>query len=385
MSSAVKPLKEKHIRLKAYLKWTLIASAVGVLDSIILLVMHASSSATEALCSAGTRVSCSVIHQMKYSEWFGIPVPTFSLIYYGLVFAVAWAARKQDDKQAIRPYAYLWLLSWLALFSTVYFAYISFFILKTICPYCIVSYLVNLTIWVLAQKMMKVVDQPWGYLISSDVKSAHKSPWFWGTGLISLVILISAHFVFQDRGSLSATKYKITGEETRTLGNPDASVVIADFSDFQCPYCRVAAEVLKQVVEESRGKVRVVYKYYPLDPSCNSSAKWGKHKDACKASRASYCAGLQGQFWPYHDLLFTSQRKLPEARLYKFAKRVGLNTAEFDQCMNASFSEKEIKDDIEEGSKLGIDGTPTLFINGMKYEGPLTVSGLQDTISSISN
>ncbi len=378
-----KELPKELIQVRKSMLWILGILSIGVLDSIWLLFLHIYYGALSSVCAMGSKINCEVLQFHRFSQWLNIPVPVFSLLFYLFAVLVATWTLKKADKHAVRPYVYLWLLSWLSIGITGYFGYVSAFVLRTLCPFCAVLYLVNILFWFFSRKMMHTLNQPWGYLISKDLRSNYKSPWAWGPLVGSLVVLIPSHFIFKQQGKLSGIQFNLVGEEARTLGSSEASVVIIGFSDFQCPHCKIAAEVLKQLKEETHSKVRIVYKFYPLDPSCNAQVQWGKHKYACQAAQAAYCASVQERFWTYHDLLFENQEKLQESQLYELAKRAELNIPAFDLCLHDGRAKSEVLKDIKDGNGVGIEGTPTIFINGKKYSGPITVSGLKEAINSL--
>jgi protein-disulfide isomerase len=149
------------------------------------------------------------------------------------------------------------------------------------------------------------------------------------------------------------------------VGPEDAPVTIVEFSDFECPYCREGSAELKKVFDRYPGKVRVVFRNYPLDTSCNTYMPRSGHLYACRAAMMARCAGTQGRFWEMHDALF----HLPEMRLAtldELPSKLGLSPEAFSACMSDEGTLAIVKADIEEGHRLGVDGTPTLFVNGRK-------------------
>ncbi len=149
------------------------------------------------------------------------------------------------------------------------------------------------------------------------------------------------------------------GNEAQSKGPKDAPITIVEFSDFQCPYCRRAQANLKEMNNKFPGKIRFVFKHFPL-PS---------HTLAPKASEASICAGDQGKFWPYHDELFVMGADMRPDGLKAIAKKLKLDLGRFDDCLNGGLHAVQIYQDMEEGKRLGVNGTPTFFINGMMMVG----------------
>ena len=154
------------------------------------------------------------------------------------------------------------------------------------------------------------------------------------------------------------------------IGGKDAPVTIVEFSDFQCPFCSRAEPVLKQVREKYGDKVRLVYMDFPL----------GIHDHAIDAASAGRCAGEQGKFWPFHDAMFADQSKLAPADLKATAKKVGLDSAKFDECFDKGKYKTAVESDLTEGHDLGIEGTPAFFINGRPLNGAQPLDKFQSTI-----
>ncbi|HLK11600.1 MAG TPA: thioredoxin domain-containing protein [Candidatus Binatia bacterium] len=164
---------------------------------------------------------------------------------------------------------------------------------------------------------------------------------------------------------------EVAGGEEHTKGNPDAPVTIVEFSDFECPACAEAFRDLKDLLR-SRDDVRVVFRYFPLDASCNAALQGrSPHPDACLAAFAAECAGEQHRFWEYHDLLFENQRALDRDSLFRYARDLGLDIAAFRACLDAPATREQVERDVAAGIAFGVASTPTLFINGRTVDGAL--------------
>ncbi len=152
----------------------------------------------------------------------------------------------------------------------------------------------------------------------------------------------------------------ITTGDSPLRGSPMAPVTLYEFSDFQCPHCKMAAPMLKKVVEESNGKVKLVFKQYPLPG----------HPKAREASKATIAAQKQGKFWEMHDLLFKNQDKLSTANFADYAKKIGLDVKRFEADMASKETEKKIEADIAEGRNAGVDSTPSVYVNDRRFVFP---------------
>ncbi len=153
-------------------------------------------------------------------------------------------------------------------------------------------------------------------------------------------------------------KVSIDTAQAPVRGAPMAKVSIVEFSDFECPHCGAAHPILTRVLEEYAGKVNLVFKQFPLD----------SHKNAAPAARASVAAQAQGKFWELADQLFEHQRELSTDKIRELAKAAGLDLGKFDVDLAAPSVQERVESDKKEGTSLGIQGTPSLFINGRAYK-----------------
>jgi protein-disulfide isomerase len=154
---------------------------------------------------------------------------------------------------------------------------------------------------------------------------------------------------------LEAPRAEVVAGSNPARGPADAPVTIIEFSDFQCPYCSRAAATLKRIEEAYPGKVRIVFRDFPLLQI---------HPFAAKAAEAAGCADEQGKFWPVHDHLFSHQDKLQVADLKQYAVDLGLEATKFNECLDSGRRATEWQGDYHAGETFGVQSTPAFFING---------------------
>jgi protein-disulfide isomerase len=143
-------------------------------------------------------------------------------------------------------------------------------------------------------------------------------------------------------------------------GPVNAPVTIVEFSDFECPFCKRADPTLTQLFEKHAGKVKLVYRDFPLESI---------HPQARRAAEAARCAQDQGKFWDYYDTLFTESPKLALDDLKRYAAQVGIDVNKFDDCLSGGVHKTAVRKDIDEGTRLGVSGTPAFFVNGRPLSG----------------
>ncbi len=143
-------------------------------------------------------------------------------------------------------------------------------------------------------------------------------------------------------------------------GPEDAPITIVEFSDYQCPFCRRAEPVIEEVLKRYEGKVRFVYRQFPLDRI---------HPQARGASEAALCAHDQGRFWDYHERLFVEGADLAPEALESHAEALELDLAAFRSCVQERRHQAQVEADVSEGRAAGVTGTPAFFVNGIVLKG----------------
>jgi len=152
-------------------------------------------------------------------------------------------------------------------------------------------------------------------------------------------------------------KRDIPLEDSPSRGADMAKVTIVEFSDFQCPHCGAAHPETARLLREFEGQVRLVYKYFPLSG----------HSRALPAARAAEAARAQGKFWEMHDKLFENQRELEDEDIKKYASQIGLDIERFERDWNAESTLQRVEADRQLGIKLGIEATPSFFIDSRTF------------------
>lgn len=173
--------------------------------------------------------------------------------------------------------------------------------------------------------------------------------------LIIPVLIIGYLLIFNTKKG----DYTELNNNPHIKGNPDSSIVLLEFSDFQCPACKDASLMVKDLINNYQDKIKVEYRHFPL-PS---------HRWAYSAAIAAECAADQGKFWEYHDLLFANQTKLTKDDLISYAGQVeGLNMDLWQACAASGVKEKRVKEDLDEAIKQRFSFTPTFLLNGQLVE-----------------
>jgi len=150
------------------------------------------------------------------------------------------------------------------------------------------------------------------------------------------------------------------GPRDHAQGPADASVTLVEYGDYECPYCGRAYPIVKAVQARLGSRMRFVYRNFPLTES---------HPHAAEAAEAAEAAGEQGRFWEMHDELFENQEALELADLIAYAERIGIDPDEFAVSLQSHEHANRVREDFASGVRSGVNGTPTFFLNGVRYDG----------------
>jgi protein-disulfide isomerase len=154
-------------------------------------------------------------------------------------------------------------------------------------------------------------------------------------------------------------RFPASPDDDPGLGPADAPVTIIQFADYQCPYCGTAQVTVDEVMKAYEGKIRFVFRDFPLN----------FHENATPAAVAANCAARQEKFWPIHDAIMKQQRAITDGDLRKLAADNGLDIGRWDECRKDPAMAAEVQADEQDGAKLGVTGTPAFFVNGVFLNG----------------
>lgn len=383
--------------MKRWALWISFAgAALGAFFSILATTQHLRI-AREGLdqasfCAISDTINCDIVQASSYSEFLGVPIAWWGLCYYSILGFIAILAALSHRER--RPsVAFAWFMSIGGIFYTLFLAYVVLAILEVTCIECMAMYLANITLFVF---LFVALGIPIGGLfrfVRDYVLAVFKRPSNLDfkprivkhVASVSIVFLlgwiaissITAEEVKRDRASVDEklkafymqSLHRIdVNPEWAVWGNPDAKVTIVEFSEYQCPFCRVAAFNVKPYLHEFKDDVRYYFVNYPLDSSCNDQMKRQMHPLACFAAKAGICMQGLGKFWKFHDKLFRDQSKLSRKRIMDIAESMGANSDELQRCIESSETDSRVRQEIKAGQDIYVTGTPSLFLDGRKLK-----------------
>ena len=366
-----------------------VLALVGVaVSAVILYVSHqlASVEGYTSFCNVSSTVNCDVVLGSTWSTFLGLSVAVWAIGVFALGALLALPGAMGATMVGFADLVLIGLVSGSLGFSLV-LAGISWLKLHSACLLCMTLYAVIaawfVTVAPLARRFQLSDRAPW----------LQRRTAAYAAVVVGLLVAIAAGTVGAGRAPASAdsvadvqaadrkfydlyTKLPVVsasealGPATHVKGSPDAPVTIVEFSDFECPACGHAFGDLRELVR-SRPDVKLVFRHFPLDSRCNPGMKVQLHPDACLAAAAAECAGRLGRFWEYHDMLFEHQKALDRDSLFRYARDIGLDIPAFRTCLDDPATMDAIAADVAAGTRLGIESTPTIFINGRRVQGAL--------------
>ena len=158
-------------------------------------------------------------------------------------------------------------------------------------------------------------------------------------------------------------------------GPLDASIVLVEYGDYECPYCGEAYPVVKELQRRLAGQLCFAFRNFPLATA---------HPHAEKAAEAAEAAGAQSQFWEMHDVLYENQEALEDESLLQYASALGLDLRRFTRDISEHVYAPRVKEDFRSGVRSGVNGTPSFFINGVHYNGPFDLKSLFAALTEIA-
>ncbi len=227
--------------------------------------------------------------------------------------------------------------------------------------------------------------------VENTAKPKKSGDLFWKVSTVVLIALLAVlafkgnnssaptgGTVADDTAPAAVVDFEDLLDDDAVKGDDDAPVTIIEWSDFECPFCgRFYSDTLPSIEEQyiKTGKVKLIYRDFPLS----------FHANAQKAAEAAECAGEQKKYWEMHDLLFENGVQGGVAGFKQYAKRLGLNTAKFDQCLDSGAMAGEVRKDMADGTTAGIQGTPGFLVNGKLVSGAQPFSVFQQVIEAELN
>ncbi len=378
---------------------TLVA-IIGFLTSLKLAMIYWDANfnpyALPSFCSINELIDCDGVAKTSHSQFFGVPLAFWGLfLYFVFLFFTYVDKIKNIEIKGFRvfayfdvfknPEAYMCALGEIAFLISISLACLSVFEIQKICILCFFTYFLNLVLAIIAKPKG---ENFWSVIVISvkdliaGLKVKRYAILFSALVVAAIGVLtyttisdvLAPQVKMQKEFSKKASDYgSISGN---VLGEEKATVVVHEYTDYQCPFCFVLNTMMHRAVSELKN-LKVVHHNVPLDMECNPMMKQQMHPGSCMLSRYAIAAGLQGKYWDMNNLLFDKEF-VDEADVLEAVKEIkGLDIEKLKADVNSEKVKNELKKEIDEAIKIGIDGTPAIRLNMETHVGVMPYEELK--------
>jgi protein-disulfide isomerase len=388
--------------------FTIIAAllcVVGLADSAYLtwdhFSHHASTDYDGGMCGVGG--GCDLARTSSLSE---VPMPGWNpglpIALLGFSFYAAWAmllvlfgrrARANDNDAASRLRALMVVLAGAGLAYSLFLG--SWSLMQgSLCPFCSVLYVVNALLFGLTLYAGRLLPGRSQGVVPAFLAALRGRPAFLAA-LVFLGVTATGYVVY--RGALVSAvetarrapppapgpkvEFNVDGRPAK--GPETARIHLVEFADFECPHCANAFEGLGELAGAFPEDVRVTYLHFPLDEACNRLVRRKFHPRACHLARLAECAHTEGRYVDAARLIYEKRRELDDAAMLEAIVGLGVDRARLEACLADDGSISRVKADIELGLDAGVQGTPTIYLNGEQLRGPLTEDAIRELLGTL--
>ncbi len=379
---------------------SLILLVSGLLISIYLLYHYiqigntANNIAKADVCSTVFGKGCDTALQSNLSSQFGLPLAAWGVIYYFGILLLLFVPLLFGRSFKSASDFFIYLVTFVGALTALTLLTVMLVNTSLFCPLCSIIHCINIALFFFLnratqfslRKRITVIKEGGHSLFNYKMRSPEL--WWKLFGFASILFLvISMYFGLQiltyrsdDQQSALIDSKPILAEyrsqkvqliplepDDPVNGITDSPIRLVVFSDFFCPSCRRFSKELHNIIQKGQGKYTVIFKHFPLSTSCNFSIDKNMHPSACEAAYAAVAANQQGKFWAFHDTIFSTDNTEPGNYTVFFntvAQKTGLDIALFDTYRNSEMAKAKVSRDIVLAAKLGIDATPSVYLNG---------------------
>ncbi|PIE65045.1 MAG: hypothetical protein CSA26_05205 [Desulfobacterales bacterium] len=364
---------------------------IGIIDSIYLGYSHFknySDITYSSFCALSKAINCDTVSQSRWSVFLNMPLSYWGFFgYLGFSFLVIKAGCNKNNRSI---WSLTLLLSLLFSSISILLGYISATQIKSFCILCILSYLINFTLFFFSYLIRKRYPSTTSYV--TDLKKSTKII-FENKRLPTAYIILATiwavtyttiphYWEFQFPPITTAgLQTGITKEGNPWIGSEDAAIVIEEYSDYQCFQCSKMHYMLRQLISQHPEKIKLIHHHYPLDHEFNPVVvPQPYHVGAGKMALCAIHALYKNKFWETNDLLFELGKAGASFNTKILAEQTGLSSGEFAAALNNSNYRKLLSVDIRKGMQLRLTSTPAFVISGEVYIGSIPPALLNKVI-----
>ncbi|PIE67570.1 MAG: hypothetical protein CSA23_03035 [Deltaproteobacteria bacterium] len=369
----------KRLPFNVYFSTVVMIGLIGLADSIYLSISHYrvyTDMTYQSFCAISRAINCDTVSQSPYSILFNLPLSVWGILGYLFVLAlmaVAWNHR--NTKKNIWPT--LFFISLAFSIHSLALGLISSLIINSYCIMCIVSYAVNFAMlfycWLIYRRFESdsMINGFW-----TDLKGYARQPRRTIVFLSAFALLILAAYAMIPSYWHMDVKLSTAGMATgRTadghpwIGAEQPELTITEFSDYQCFQCKKMHFYLRQLIADNPGRIRLIHRHFPMDHNVNPIVNAPFHIGSGKLAKIALFALEKEKFWEVNDHLFHLNEEKKTFNLRKMAADVDLDVVMLAASVNHPYIKARLSQDIREGMKWGMTGTPGFVIEGKLYSG----------------
>jgi protein-disulfide isomerase/uncharacterized membrane protein/rhodanese-related sulfurtransferase len=335
---------------------------VGLFDSAFLWWVYASPTHGMACVGSG----CDVVRNSSYAYLWGLHLPAYGVAMYAALALLILAGALVDAQRERILYYGMTAVSAGGFLASLFLTYIEAYVLHAWCVWCVTSAVAVTVIFVLT---ILEFFRPSSYADSAARLVALRR--YAAVLTAGILLSVPAFMIFSraegappppPQASAPVLEERLVRPDSHAFGNPKSPVTVVEFGDFQCPVCGIAEKTTRKIREAYGSRIRFVFRQFPLV---------NLHAHAEAAAEASECAADQGKFWPAFETLYDKQNDLTDPAIEHYMSELGLDMNRFRNCYSSGAMVERIQRDVEDARAVGVDRTPTFFVNERRIIGAI--------------
>jgi uncharacterized membrane protein/protein-disulfide isomerase len=370
------------IKAKGKITAVRILAAIGLAFALVSLIHYINLAfglnQQASFCNINATFNCDAVNQSKWSTFLGTPLAAYGGAFYLFIFSLTYL---KGNTLWIRV---LTAFTFLACLASLYLFYVSEFLIGSLCILCMGMYLVNFLLFFFVLSLRKYSESSgkpakelkanWARLL---IISLFCLMFLFNITRVSAAYLVRTNDFYLAWAALPVDKLDINEgdllHKDYIKGPDDAPITIVEYSDLECSACRRFYLEFEEMLPKYEKKIKLVFKNFPLDKSCNQLLERDMHFNACYAAEFARCAGEQGKFWQALDYIYrldystyAFNKNLIKDALDQSYSFLGLDKDAILECLNSDRQLKKVESDLSEGRAFGLHGTPSIWVNGRK-------------------
>ena len=382
--------KQKVIRPLAFgvYFWTVVILAfAGLVDSVYLSISHYriyNDVVYESFCAISHAINCDTVSQSPYAVFMHLPVPIWGTIGYVFFLLLLMITGTSPEREQ-RVWGIMLLVSVIYSTYSIILSIITIAYIHSYCIMCILVYAINFLLVYFCWLTRRRFDpQPVFVAIRSDLRYLWRRPKittltiapFLG-GVFLLWSFLPSYWNFQPSIWATSQPSGLTSDGHPWIGSEDPKLIITEFTDYLCFQCSKMNYHIRKLMVRYPGQIKVIHRHFPMDHTVNPIVQKPVHTGAGSLALLAIYAITEDKFWLTNDYLFANARFTSSIDLRSLADEIGLDYEKLSRSIKNDVFRRKLENDIKDGLRLGVKGTPTYLINGSIYHGQIPPKILQ--------